>query len=196
MSSNFTVNKVCEHCGEIFLAKTTVTRFCGATCSKRNYKKRLREEKIGIAKETVRQAINHRLEELNSLEFLNVKEAARLLNASEKIIHTMIKSGRLKATNLSVRKTIISRADIDRLFELPETKDKRVPNSSNLSECSHIGEAQRLYNISAKALFDILKRNEVPKYQLGKFTYVLKAHLDEIFDPNGTLSTTNSNLHD
>ncbi|MDB5089264.1 MAG: hypothetical protein JWR09_3258, partial [Mucilaginibacter sp.] len=66
-----------------------------------------------------------------------------------------------------------------------ELPDDRKPNSSNLSECYHMGEAQKNYNISEKALFDILKRNEVPKYQVGKFTYVLKSHLDKIFNPGG-----------
>ncbi|NVM62249.1 hypothetical protein FHW88_000525 [Mucilaginibacter sp. SG538B] len=28
MSSNFTVKRICEHCGSTFTAKTTVTRFC------------------------------------------------------------------------------------------------------------------------------------------------------------------------
>jgi hypothetical protein len=46
-----------------------------------------------------------------------------------------------------------------------------------------MGEAQEIYHISEKALFDIIKRNEVPKYQVGKFSYVLKTHLDKIFNP-------------
>lgn len=183
MSSNFTVNKVCEHCGNIFSAKTTVTRFCSHRCNSRNYKQKLREEKITVSNQAVRQVIGHKLEELTNLEFLSVKAAAKLLGASEKIVHTMIKSGRLKATNLSVRKTVINRADIDRLFEISEIKDERKPNSSNLSECCHMGEAQRIYNVSEKALFEILKRNDVPKYQVGKYTYVLKSHLDKIFNP-------------
>ncbi|PLW89456.1 MAG: hypothetical protein C0154_11485 [Mucilaginibacter sp.] len=28
MSSNFTVNRLCEQCGNVFLTKTTVTKFC------------------------------------------------------------------------------------------------------------------------------------------------------------------------
>jgi len=161
MSSNITINKICEHCGKVFTAKTTVTRFCSSQCNSRNYKQKVRNEKLGIAKQEV-------------------------LGASDKIVYTMIKSGRLKATNLSVRKTVINRADIDKLFELPEMPDDRKPNSSNLSECCHMGEAQKVYNISEKVLFDILKRNEVPKYQVGKFTYVLKSHLDQIFNPGGS----------
>jgi excisionase family DNA binding protein len=185
MSSNFTVNKICEHCGKVFSAKTTVTRFCSSKCNSRNYKQKVRNQKLAATRQAVQQVVSHQLEELTSLEFLSVKAAAKLLGASDKIVYTMIKSGRLKATNLSIRKTVINRADIDRLFDLPEMPDERKPNSSNLSECCHMGEAQKTYNISEKALFEILKRNEVPKYQVGKFTYVLKSHLDKIFNPGG-----------
>lgn len=184
MSSNFTVKKVCDHCGNVFIAKTTVTRFCSKKCNSKNYKQKQREEKIGVSDQALRQMMNHKLEELAELEFLSVKSAAKLLGTSDKIVHTMIKSGRLKASNLSVRKTVINRAHIDRLFELQDIQDNRKPNSSNLSECCHMGEAQKIYNISEKALFDILKRNNVPKYQVGWYTYVLKNHLDEIFNPN------------
>lgn len=185
MSSNITVSKICEQCGKVFTAKTTVTRFCSKQCNSRNYKQKVRDEKVGVARQQVRTAINHQLTELNSLEFLSVKAAARLLGASDKVVYGMIRSGRLNATNLSARKTVVSRADIDRLFELPAKADDEQPNSSNLSACYHVGEAQLIYNISEKALFDILKRNAVPKYQVGKFVYVLKAHLEHIFNPAG-----------
>ncbi|MDB5017100.1 MAG: hypothetical protein JWQ84_1932 [Mucilaginibacter sp.] len=145
-----------------------------------------RNQKLAETKQVVQQVISHQIEELTALEFLSVKAAAKLLGASDKIVYTMIRSGRLKATNLSVRKTVINRADIDRLFDLPEMPDERKPNSSNLSECCHMGEAQIIYHISEKALSEILKRNEVPKYQVGKFTYVLKSHLDKIFNPGGS----------
>jgi excisionase family DNA binding protein len=185
MSSNFTVERVCEQCGNIFTARTTVTRFCSKICNSKNHKQKLRSAKIAVAHQQVKSVVSHRLDELHDLEFLSVKTASKLLGTSDKILYTMIRSGRLKATNLSVRKTVVSRADIDRLFELPEMPDERRPNSSNLSECCHMGEAQQLYNISEKALFDILNRNSVPKYQVGKFSYVLRVHLDQIFKPGG-----------
>lgn len=185
MSSNFTVNRICEHCGNTFVAKTTVTRFCSKVCNNRNHKQRAREAKFERSAKEVRQVINHRIDELRTQEFLTVKAASKLLSASEKIVHGMIKSGRLKATNLSVRKTVIARADIDGLFDLPERPDENKPNSSNLSECYHMGEAQKIYNISEKALSEIIKRNQVPKYQVGWYTYVLKSHLERIFNPGG-----------
>ena len=185
MSSNFTVNRICECCGNRFTAKTTVTRFCSKTCNSRNHKQKAREAKFERSTQEVRQVINHRLDELHTQEFMTVKAAAKLLGASEKILRGMIKSGRLKATNLSVRKTVISRADIDGLFDQPERSDENKPGSSNLSECYHMGEAQKIYSISEKALTEIIKRNEIPKYQVGWYTYVLKSHLEKIFNPGG-----------
>jgi hypothetical protein len=46
MSSNIRLKKVCQHCHRPFIAKTTVTKFCGDECAKRNYKKRERDKKI------------------------------------------------------------------------------------------------------------------------------------------------------
>ncbi len=185
MSSNFTVQRICEQCGNIFTARTTVTRFCGKICANRSHKQKLRTEKIAAASQQVQNLVSHRIDELGKLEFLSVQAAAKLLGTSDKILYGMIRTGRLKATNLSVRKTLINRADIDRLFELPQTHDQSTPNSSNLSECYHMADAQAVYNISEKALFEIIKRNNIPKYQVGWYTYVLKAHLDKIFITGG-----------
>jgi endogenous inhibitor of DNA gyrase (YacG/DUF329 family) len=69
MSSNITVNKICEHCGKVFTAKTTVTRFCSSQCNSRNYKQKVRNEKLGIAKQEVYQTISHQLEKLTCWNF-------------------------------------------------------------------------------------------------------------------------------
>lgn len=181
MSSNFTVNRVCEQCGNIFIAKTTVTRFCSKACNSKNNKQKIRASKIAEADHQVRQVINHRIEELSSLEFLTVKAAAELLGASERIIYTMIRTGRLKATNLSVRKTVISRRDIDGLFDLLPAGPS-VDIALTIENCYNIGEAQTKFNVSEKALFEIIKRNNISKFQQGKFTYVPKTALDSIFN--------------
>jgi len=48
MSTNIIVNRICEQCGKNFLAKTTVTRFCGIACNRRNYKQRIRRSKVAV----------------------------------------------------------------------------------------------------------------------------------------------------
>jgi len=52
MSSNFTVKRLCEQCGNVFEAKTTVTRFCGKLCNKRNFKQRIRGVKMAAMDKT------------------------------------------------------------------------------------------------------------------------------------------------
>jgi len=49
MSSNIRVLRICKLCGEEFIAKTTVTKFCGDRCAKRAYKARKKDEKIGAS---------------------------------------------------------------------------------------------------------------------------------------------------
>jgi len=133
MSSNISITRICQHCGNEFTAKTTVTKFCGDACAKRNYKFRRKtakqqkmNEKITESNrqtQLVRDAPKMRLLEK---EFLTVKEAAIILGCSDRAIHLMISSGRLPAINLGVRKTRILRSELQRLFELPELRVKPV----------------------------------------------------------------------
>jgi hypothetical protein len=46
MSSNIKITRICRHCGHEFVAKTTVTKYCGEDCAKRAYKARIKKQKI------------------------------------------------------------------------------------------------------------------------------------------------------
>jgi hypothetical protein len=54
MSSDFTVNKICEHGGKVFSAKTTVTCFCSSKCNSRNYEQKVRNQKQPVILATLR----------------------------------------------------------------------------------------------------------------------------------------------
>lgn len=183
MSSNFTVKRLCEQCGKVFVAKTTVTRYCSKPCNTKAYKLRVRNGKVAGIDEVVKKVLDTKTVDLSSLEFLSVKAAAKLLGASEKIVYGMIASGRLNAINLSQRKTVVFRKDIDRLFELPAAKPKKEEQPS-VEECYNMAEAQAVFNISEKALFEVIKRNNISKFQQGWFTYVSKTALNNIFNPS------------
>lgn len=182
MSSNFTVKRLCEQCGQVFEAKTTVTRFCSKLCNKRNGKQHLRQAKMAPMDQAIKKALDKGKLDLKNVEFLSVKAAAALLGASDKIIYTLIASGRLNAINLSKRKTVVARKDVDALFSFPEPK-QTVKAKPAVTDCYHMGEAQTLFNISEKALFTLIKRNNLSKFQEGKFTYVPKTELEAIFNP-------------
>lgn len=116
MSSNIQVQRICQHCGNEFTARTTVTQFCGDNCAKRAYKVRQRAGKVERSNKETQRIKNQPIEELKAKEFLTVREVARLLNCSVRSAYYYIDSGTIKAVNLGQRITRVKRSEIDRLF--------------------------------------------------------------------------------
>lgn len=117
MSSNIEIPMVCQHCGESFIAKTTVTKFCSHKCASRNYKKRKREEKVEKVAPIVVQKMEFNQEQLKHKDFLSVDETCKLLGASRMTIYRQIKAGNIRAAKIGSR-TIIKRTEIDKLFQI------------------------------------------------------------------------------
>ncbi|MBB3124803.1 MULTISPECIES: helix-turn-helix domain-containing protein [Mesoflavibacter] len=116
MSSNIRVSRICENCNKTFVAKTTVTRFCGDKCAKIAYKKRKKNDKIRKSNEETLKVKLEPLEIIQVKDFLTVKETATLLNISERSTYRLIEIGELRAVNLSKRLIRIKRSEIDRLL--------------------------------------------------------------------------------
>lgn len=115
MSSNIEITKVCQHCGKGFIAKTTVTKFCGHTCASRNYKERKKAEKLKQVKTPTEQKNEYNFSQLNEKEYLSIADTCQLLGASRMTIYRQIKSGNIKAVKLG-RRTIIKKSEIEKLF--------------------------------------------------------------------------------
>ncbi len=115
MSSNIRIPKICEQCGEEFIAKTTVTKYCGDNCAKRGYKRRKREEKINTVRPVEKQKLDMRLENIKIKDFISVAEACKYLGVSRMTIYRQIKSGNIRAGKIGSR-TIIDKASILKLI--------------------------------------------------------------------------------
>lgn len=118
MSSNIKIIRICQQCGKEFVARTTVTRYCSHICNSKAYKAASKNKKIAKSNIESQQTKDYSLYIINNSAYLTVREAANLLKCSVKMIYDLINSGRLKAINLSIRKTRISRNDIDNLFKV------------------------------------------------------------------------------
>ena len=118
MSSNIKVQRMCQHCGNEFTARTTVTQYCSDNCSKRAYKARLRDSKIEQSNKETQRIKSQPIEELKTKEFLSVTQVSKLIGCSRQNIYNLINNGKLNATNILLKKTIIKRLDLDKLFEL------------------------------------------------------------------------------
>lgn len=117
MSSNIQVQRICQHCGKEFTARTTVTQYCGDTCAKRAYKARLKAGKIDASNMETFKIRTKPIEELKAKEFLTVKDVASLLNCSLRSVYYQIEAGNIKAVNLGQRITRVKRSELDRIFE-------------------------------------------------------------------------------
>lgn len=162
------------------MARTTVTRFCSHICNSRYGKRKVRELKIQASEKQVVATVAATAKDVVAAEFLTVSEAARLLNISIRSIYNIIQTGRIKAVRLTPRKTLIKRVDIDLMLVLSEYQVpvlKARKKNPHPKYCYSMTEAQEVLNFSEKALWDLLKRNNIPKYRDGKFSYVLKSDL-------------------
>ncbi len=192
MSSNIKVRRICEHCGKEFIARTTTTRYCTHKCNSAAYKARKRAEKVNRANTETRRMKQMPMEELKAKEFLSVTEVSKLIGCSRQNIYKLINSGRLKATNILEKKTIVRRSDLDKLFdETPEVEaipaqqirelyEWRRAGEFEITDCYTLTEAEDKFGISSRTLYELIKRENVPKIKRGWYTYVPKSIIDEL----------------
>lgn len=192
MSSNIRVKRICQYCGNEFTARTTTTLYCSHRCASTAYKARKRAEKLQKSNTETKQIKNKLIEELKAQEFLTVTEVSMLINCSRQNVYKLINSGKLKATNILEKKTIVRRADLDMLFtEMPDIEtipeqqkqdinEWRQAGQFDISDCYTLNEIQDKYGISDRALHEIIKRNAIPKIKKGWYAYVPKLIIDDI----------------
>jgi len=113
MSSNIRVNRLCKYCGNEFVAKTTVTRYCSIKCNSKAAKMKIKERKIAVSDNETNLIKAKPLNDIQNQEFLKVIDVAKLLRSSKNAIYEMIKKGILKASKLSKNKTLVLRSEID-----------------------------------------------------------------------------------
>lgn len=116
MSSSIEVQRICQHCGAEFTARTTVTKYCSLKCGQRAYKARQRSNKVKRSNTETIRVKTQPMEVLKAKEFLTVREVAQLLNCSVRSVYYQIEDGTIKATNLGQRLIRIKRSNIDNLF--------------------------------------------------------------------------------
>lgn len=194
MSTNIRVERICQFCEKTFIAKTTVTKYCGDTCAKRAYKKRKKDEKIQKSHKETRCHKSENLENLKAKEFLTVTQASLLLNCSRQNIYKLINSDKLPASNLLQKKTLIRRSDIDELItktktEVTQGKNlQQERNRSGIIDLYSISEIQSLFTISESALQELLRRNSAVKYKHGRSIFIPKEVIENLLSPISNIS--------
>lgn len=123
MSSNISIPKICNHCGKSYIAHKTTTRYCSLICNSRDYKLKVKQEKI---KKTLieQQNIICSTQESNTINpnsllsknYLSIQDTADLIGVSRWTINRMVKRGELQIHKFG-RKKIIQKTQIENLFK-------------------------------------------------------------------------------
>ncbi len=183
--SQLKIPKICEHCGKPFEAKTVTTRFCSDTCNNASLRLRKKQALEEERKKQVLQESKDTIAEIQTRPYISIAEAVILFGISKNTIHRLIRAGKIPAVNLGERLTRISRSHIEAMFTvvvLPEQKPQEqqaVKLQYEPSECYTIGEVSEKYGISLSTVSNIIRRNSIPKREVGKFVYVPKEMIDK-----------------
>jgi len=195
MSSNIQVQRICEYCRKEFTARTTVTRFCSHKCASTFNKQKARANKVEMSNHQAQQIKNQPIDELKAKEFLTVTQVSKLIGCSRQNVYKLVNSGKLKATNILLKKTIVKRSDLDKLFKelisrpqfegIPEQQKQELTDwkragAFDISDCYTLTEVLKKYSISEKALHELVKRNNIPKIKKGWYAYVPKTVIDNL----------------
>tara|TARA_R110001632_G_scaffold148797_4_gene266050 strand:- start:3278 stop:3862 length:585 start_codon:yes stop_codon:yes gene_type:complete len=191
MSSNIKVQRICQYCSKEFTARTTVTKYCSDQCSKAAYKSRKRAEKVKQSNIETKQIKTKSIEELKAKEFLTVSDVSKLIGCSRQNVYKLINTGKLKATNILEKKTIVRRCDLDKLFKevteintIPEQQKQELiewkqAGAFDITDCYTVNEVLEKYSISEKGLHDLIKRESIPKIKKGWYAYVPKQIIEK-----------------
>lgn len=120
MSSSISIPRTCEYCGQSFLARTLLTRYCSKQCNSRHYKEVAREQKIQV-NQVIQQAVTVNINspiqnvQATTQQYLLLDEAAVLMRISKRTLHRLIREEKIKKKKLNSR-TIILRDDITNFF--------------------------------------------------------------------------------
>lgn len=180
--SNELIKKVCEWCQKPFEAHKVTTRYCGHTCNSIAYKASKRHERVQVAEvSSYKASQDKQIGGLKDRPYLSIAETAILLGLSPQGVYKQIYAGRLRASRLTSRLTIVRREDIEQMLAERPYEKQRARRAVVITELYTTDEACKAYDISRTTLFEIAKRENIPRTKKRAKTYWSKRHLDSYF---------------
>jgi len=180
MTSKIRILRICEYCNEEFSARTTVTKFCSHSCSKKTWKKRNKEKKIENSNQETIQKLSLHIEKIKANEYLTIPEAAKLIRVSRSSIYRIIWSGALKVLKVK-SKTIIAKSELDDfLLKLSNDTSAIKDSITEETELLSFPEILHLYPISEKTLYSMVKRKQITKKKIMGTNFVPKVEIIKI----------------
>lgn len=145
-----------------------ISKSSGHRFIKRN---NLPKKKIGKWVYIKRADVEKIFQEQEREHLVGIEEAAMLFNVSTRTIERYVSENKILSEKV-LSKRLIHKSSIFKALNNSPLPDKYYAS---------VGEIQRLFNISERALFEIISRNNIMKFRRGKNVLILKCELQKIF---------------
>lgn len=189
-TSKLRVQRVCDWCGKEFLSQKTTTRYCSKRCAEHAYKDRVRRQRISEAEAEVRFRRKDRsLQMIQGSAYLRVKETAKLLDISVRTVYNLIYTGKLQASKLSSRLTIISKDDVDAMLAGMAYNKTFLSPSLAITDFYTTREVMERFDVSESWIYKVGKERTIPRIFHRGRTYWSKADIDKAFRKENDYST-------
>lgn len=181
----------CENCGKVFAVRSGNQRYCCEACAeqaKQNRKKR-RNDFINAVEPLI---------DLQNQEYLSFSKAAMLMGCTRQYIYKLVGQGRLKASRLSSRMSLIRRADIESMLAaspyervLPVVRTTKVNPNPTKRKTQEAGngpmeyytgeEVMATFKIGQGWLYTCAKRYHIRTCRIAGHIYYSKPDIDTHF---------------
>lgn len=124
--SNIRIKKICEWCGQEFVAQKVTTKYCSHRCANLAYKQAIRAKRIQQEEQRIQIVKSEKpLMDIKDKEYLSIAQAATLLGLSLQAVYKMIYTGHLAAYKLSSRLSFVRQSDIEEMLKRNPYKKRR-----------------------------------------------------------------------
>jgi excisionase family DNA binding protein len=174
MTSKFEYKKVCQFCGNEFIAQKSTTKYCSDTCANRGNKAEKRQERLRIESEAIKE---RNRQNLLSQENLSLTDAAALLGISRPTLYKLLNDRGVELLRISKRTIRVKKSDLLNLYQ--NQPEKPAPINTPIAEISKkqeehitVAEALQLFKISNTYLYNKIRAKQIqPVIIKGKAHY-------------------------
>ncbi len=178
MTSKFEYKKVCQFCGNEFIAQKSTTKYCSDTCANRGNKAEKRQERLRIESEAIKE---RNRQNLLLQENLSLTDAAALLGISRPTLYNLIKTKNIELLRISKRTIRVKKSDLLNLYQnstvtIAPINTPIAQINKAKEEFISISEALQQFKISLSWFHKKVRDNKIiPTTLEGKTLYSAKA---------------------
>ncbi|ADY35125.1 DNA binding domain protein, excisionase family [Phocaeicola salanitronis DSM 18170] len=180
--SNIRIKKICEWCGQEFVAQKVTTKYCSHRCANLAYKQAIRAKRIQQEEQRIQIVKSEKpLIDIKDKEYLSIAQAATLLGLSLQAVYKMIYTGHLVAYKLSSRLSFVRQSDIEEMLKRNPYKKRQPKDTLPIIDFYTTNEIKEKFGVKDSWIFHIAKEHNIPRtFNRGK-TYWSKKHIDDYF---------------